>query len=448
MKPRGTVLVVDDDEEMRFLLEDQLREARYDVISAANGPEALDRLGSSRVDVLVTDNVMPGMKGVELLSEVRSREPEIPVVIITAFGSIEYAVDAMRAGAYHYVAKPFRMDQLLATVESAMRDRRMWHELASPPEAGASGAGGLVGESPAIRKAIQLTLRAATVDTPVLLLGESGTGKELLARTLHAGGRRNGPFIAVNCSAIPETLLESQLFGHRRGAFTDAREDHAGLFRQADGGTILLDEIGDMPAALQGKLLRVLQEKVVHPLGADATLAVDVRTVAATHRDLEALVRHGQFRQDLYYRLNVIVVRVPPLRERMEDLVPLVAHFLEKHGRRLGRPGCVVTPEAMDALRRHSWPGNVRELENTIERGLVLGRGNALGLEDLPPALRARPGAGAVPQSAASLAEMEREHILRTLRAAGGNRAAAARLLGVDRKTLYRKLKGYGIRLQ
>ena len=308
------------------------------------------------------------------------------------------------------------------------------------------GTIGLVGDAPAFRRAIEVTLRAAAVDAPVLLLGESGTGKELLARTLHAGGpRRSGPFVAVNCSAIPESLLENQLFGHRRGAFTDAREDHAGVFQQADRGTILLDEIGDMPAPLQGKLLRVLQDKVVHPLGAAAPVPVDVRIVAATHRDPESLVRQERFRHDLYYRLNVIVVRIPPLRERMEDLAPLLAHFLAKHGERLGRPGCVITPEAMEALRRHSWPGNVRELENTIQRALVLGRGDTVGLADLPVALRVAADASPTPSAAISLAEMEREHIVRTLRTAGGNRSAAARLLGVDRKTLYRKLKRYGI---
>ena len=445
MNTRGTILVVEDDAEMRDLLQDELGEARYEVIVAGDGVEALERLSASAVDVVVTDHMMPGMRGRELLSEIRAREPEVPVVIITAFGTIDSAVDAMRAGAYHYVAKPFRMEQLLATVEGAMRERRLWVQLRAP---GGRGRLEIVADSPPMRKAIELAMRAASADTPVLLLGESGTGKELLARALHAASpRRDAPFIPVNCSAIPESLLESQLFGHRRGAFTDAREDLRGLFQEAKGGTLFLDEIGDMPLALQGKLLRALQEKEILPLGAPAPVRVDVRIVAATHRKLEDLVGQGSFRQDLYYRLDVIAVQIPPLRERPEDLIPLVAHFLEKHGRRLGRPGCTLTSEAMEALQRHSWPGNVRELENAIERGLVLGSGGAIGIGDLPPLIRAKSGGPVTPPGSVSLAEVEREHILRTLRAVGGNRAAAARLLAVDRKTLYRKLKLYRIRL-
>ncbi len=447
LKPRGTVLVVEDDEEMRRLLEDELREAGYEVLTAGSGSEGLERLGRAEVDVVVTDMMMPGMKGSELLAEVRARDPEVPVVIITAFGSIDSAVDAMRAGAYRYVAKPFRIEQLLGTVESALRERRQWRELVSLRGQESAGKARLVAAAPAMKRALELMRRAAPVDTPVLLLGESGTGKELLARQLHvASPRVKAPFVAVNCSAIPETLLESQLFGHRRGAFTDAREDQRGLFQEADGGTLFLDEIGDMPAVLQGKLLRALQEKEVHPLGAPAAVPVDVRIVAATHRELERLVGEGRFRDDLYYRLNVISVRIPPLRERPEDLVPLVAHFLEKHGARLGRPGCNVSVEAMALLRRHAWPGNVRELENVIERALVLGRSPTIGIEDLPQVLRARPGVEPA-EAPASLAEVEREHILRTLRAVGGNRAAAARLLALDRKTLYRKLRRHGIRL-
>jgi DNA-binding NtrC family response regulator len=361
----------------------------------------------------------------------------------------------MRAGAFHYVAKPFKMDQLLASVESAVTRGRLWQELALGAEADGPGGATIVAESLAMRKAVDLTLRAAPATSPVLLLGESGTGKELLARALHAASPRGAaPFLAINCSAIPEHLLESQLFGHRRGAFTDAREDHRGLFREADGGTLLLDEIGDMAPLLQAKLLRVLQEHEIQPVGAPLPLAVDVRIVAATHADLDRLVLDGRFRQDLYYRLNVISVHVPPLRERMEDLVPLLRHFLAKYGPRHGKPAASIEPEALEVLRQHGWPGNVRELENCIERALVLGRSGSIGLADLPPALRGAAAAGApraagpteAAPRAASLADLEREHILRTLRAVGGNRAAAARLLNVDRKTLYRKLRDYGDR--
>jgi DNA-binding NtrC family response regulator len=462
-----TILVVEDDREMRGFLHEELREAGYDVVGAASGDEALDHLGHAAVDVVVTDLVMPGMKGSDLLAHVRAREPEVPVVIITAFGSIDSAVESLKAGAYHYVAKPFRMEQLLATVESALRERALLRQVVTLRERLGGGRSRIVAESPAMRRPIDVLMRAAAADAPTLLLGESGTGKELLARALHEESpRRDRPFLAINCSAIPETLLESQLFGHRRGSFTDAREDRRGLFQEAEGGSVFLDEIGDLPLALQGKILRVLQEREVHPLGAPAPLPVDVRTIAATHRDLETLAAQGRFRQDLYYRLNVIAVRIPPLRERPEDLLPLVAHFLEKHGRRLGRAGCTLSAEALTALQRHAWPGNVRELENAIERALVLGRDAVLGIADLPEALRPRPRSGAGGASGAmggassaaggangpdggaaslSLAEVEREHILRILRTARGNKAAAARILGLDRKTLYRKLRAYGI---
>ena len=303
----------------------------------------------------------------------------------------------------------------------------------------------ILAESHAMKNVMAVIDRAAVHDTPVLLIGESGTGKELLARALHKKSpRATGPFVAVNCSAIPETLLESELFGHRRGAFTDARDDRPGLFQSARAGTILLDEIGDMAAALQGKLLRVLQQKEVHPLGAPAPVPVDVRIVTATHRDLTTLVNEERFRQDLLYRINVIEVRVPPLRERSDDLAPLVRHLLDKHAAKLRKPKCSVSAEAMAVIRRHPWPGNVRELENVIERALVLGHGTVIEVEDLPESLRNPVGstAGGI---ARRLVDVERDHIVRTLRAVGGNKAAAARALGLNRKTLYRKLTQHRI---
>jgi DNA-binding NtrC family response regulator len=441
----STVLVVDDDREMRSMLEEDLAEAGFRVVTAAGGDEALERLGAGGIDLVVTDLVMPGMKGDRLLAEVRVRHADVPVLIMTGFGSIDSAVEAMKAGAAHYLAKPFQLDQLVVAVEAALRDRGLRIQLQELRSAGSSGLDTIVAESPATRHALDLVRRSALVDSSVLIRGESGTGKELLAQALHLGGpRRDGPFVAINCSAIPETLLESQLFGHRRGSFTDAREDRRGLFLEAERGSLFLDEIGDMPPALQSKLLRVIQEREIHPIGAPAPVPVDVRIVAATHRNLEQLVQDGAFRQDLYYRLNVIEIRVPPLRERPEDLVPLVAHFLRKHGARLGRPGVTVAPQAMGAMRRHAWPGNVRELENVIERALVLGRDDVIRPEDLPESLRARPTTGDASE-VRLLADVERDQILRALRRVNGNKAAAARLLGLDRKTLYRRLQQYGL---
>jgi two-component system, NtrC family, response regulator HydG len=310
----------------------------------------------------------------------------------------------------------------------------------------ADGPTGILAESRAMRTVMELIERAARRDTPVLLIGESGTGKELLAHALHGKSpRANGPFVAVNCSAIPETLLESELFGHRKGAFTDARDDQRGQFQLAQRGTIFLDEIGDMAPALQGKLLRVLQEREVHPLGAPVPVPIDVRIVTATHRNLAALVADGRFRQDLLYRINVIEVRVPPLRERPDDLVPLVHHLLWKHGTSLGASGCTVSDDVMAVFRRYSWPGNVRELENAIERALVLGDGTAITFADLPDSLREPPAPRTGRSGGQRLADVERDHIVGTLRAVSGNKAAAARVLGLDRKTLYRKLTQHRI---
>jgi two-component system, NtrC family, response regulator HydG len=310
------------------------------------------------------------------------------------------------------------------------------------PRRGGNPPDGILAESQAMRAVVSLIDRAARRDTAILLVGESGTGKELLARAIHRRSpRANGPFVAVNCSAIPDTLLESELFGHRRGAFTDAREDQRGLFQSANRGTLFLDEIGDMPPALQAKLLRVLQEKEVQPLGASAPVAVDVRVVTATHRDLDGLVRQERFRQDLLYRINVVEVWVPPLRDRLEDLAPLVAHLVDKLGARLGFGSCTVTADVMTAFARYPWPGNVRELENVIERALVLGSGVTIGLEDLPDRLTRRPTSTSSSGECGRLVDVERDHIRRTLEILGGNKAATARALDVNRKTLYRKLR-------
>ena len=444
MSGNGRILVVEDDEAMRLFLDEELRDAGYEVVTANDGVAALHQFASGVVDVVVSDVIMPGMRGDELLAELRARHRDVPVVLITAFGSIDSAVGAIKAGAYHYVSKPFHMPQLLSTLEKAMQERRLVQRMDELRARIDQGSQRIVSESPLMAQCLDLALKAAASQSHVLLLGESGTGKELIARWIHEqSSRAERPFIPVNCSAIPESLLESHLFGHRRGAFTDAREDRPGLFQEAAGGTIFLDEIGDMPLALQAKILRVLQEKEIHPLGAPVPVPVDVRVIAATHRDLDALVGSGQFRQDLYYRLHVLVIRVPPLREHPEDVLPLAAHFLAKHGKRHGRQGCRLSAEALQLLVNHSWPGNVRELENTIERCIVLGASEEIAGEDLPESLVARSTAALDPGERRSMAEVEREHILRVLRATDGNKAAAARMLGLDRKTLYRKLAAW-----
>jgi two-component system response regulator AtoC len=442
-----TVLVVEDDEDMRVLLEEELRDAGYDVAAAAGGADALDRMAETPVDIVVTDLVMSGMKGNELLSEILARDPDIPVIIITAFGSVESAVKNIKAGAFHYLTKPFRTEDLKLIIDEALRKRAFKREVVSLQNSFEQGNVRIVARSPSMLKVLDVVQRASPTDVPVLLLGESGTGKELLARILHEESpRKKGSFVAVNCSAIPEQLLESILFGHRRGAFTDAKDDQAGLFQVAHDGTVFLDEIGDMPIGTQGKILRVLQEGTIHPLGAPAPVLVDTRVIAATNRDVESLLQKERFRRDLFYRLNVVTVEIPPLRERPEDLLPLAAYFLNKHGQRLKRPGCSLSTDAMEALRRYQWPGNVRELENVIARAIVLGKDRVIDVRDLPATFQSHlPRSKGPSENIPPIAEVEREHIVKTLRYARGNKAQAARLLGMDRKTLYRKMKAYKI---
>ena len=441
----GHVLVVEDDAEMRQLLEDELGAAGWTVTAVGDGAAALAALARRGCDAIVTDVRMPVMGGDELLARVRAADPGLPVVVMTAFGSVESAVEAMRAGAYHYVTKPFRMDTLIATLVAALEERRARAAVLQSTEPDPVALG-LVAESAAMRRLVALVGRAALVDSPVLVRGESGTGKELVARALHEHGpRRGGPFVPVNCSAIPEALLESLLFGHRRGAFTDAREDRAGFFQAADGGTLFLDEIGDMPLALQAKLLRTLQDSRIQPLGATTSEEVNVRVVAATHRDLERMCATGEFRQDLYYRLNVIPLVIPPLRERPDDLLPLATRLLARIAARQGRGPMSLSRDAVERMRARPWPGNVRELENLLERATVFNEGDVIGPEHFPDSPAALPGGEASEGEIRSLSEVEREQIEKALRSVNGNKSAAARLLGLDRKTLYRKIELYGL---
>ncbi|HYT74084.1 MAG TPA: sigma-54 dependent transcriptional regulator [Vicinamibacterales bacterium] len=440
-----TVLVVEGNEAMQRVLQQTLR-PRYTVLTASCWNQAHEIRSHAEVDVVVLDvnNLTdPDRLGVDELCLEADRTP----IVLLANSSREPAGNGRaRSGPLMtFPARPVSLRELHRTLEEAVVHKHDGRE----PERSQSAvdeSNGILAQSVAMRNVMALIDRAAQRDTPILLIGESGTGKELLARAVHKRSPRTlGPFVAVNCSAIPETLLESELFGHRRGAFTDARDDQRGLFQSAQRGTIFLDEIGDMAPALQGKLLRVLQEKEVHPLGAPAPVPTDVRIITATHRDLTTLVAEGKFREDLLYRINVIEVRVPPLRERPDDLEPLIHHLLRKYGKRLAKPGCTVSAEAMVLMRQHAWPGNVREVENVIERALVLGTGTVIDVEDLPDRLRDQPAPNGCGVACQRLADVEREHILRTLRAVKGNKAAAARVLGLNRKTLYRKLTQHRI---
>jgi two-component system response regulator AtoC len=444
MTPDVTVLVVEDDEALQRQLRQTLR-SRYTVLTASCWTEAHEIRARADVDVMVVDVSLTSRDraGLDALC---ADKRDLPYVLVATPSRTTETGAGMEASPplLAFPARPVEFRELPRTLEDAIANRRAGRELAHTRAVGHELTG-ILAESGAMRAVMRLIDRAAQCDTPVLLVGESGTGKELLARALHKQSpRAQGPFLAVNCSAIPETLLESELFGHRRGAFTDARDDQRGLFQSAQRGTIMLDEIGDMAPALQGKLLRVLQEKEVHPLGAPAPVPTDVRIVTATHRDLAALVAEARFREDLFYRINVIEVRVPPLRERPGDLGRLVRHLLDKHGTKIGKPDCTVSDEVMAVLRRHTWPGNVRELENVIERALVLGAGPLISVEDLPDTLNDRPSHSGR-AGGRRLADVEREHIVHTLHAVSGNKAAAARVLGLNRKTLYRKLTQHQI---
>jgi two-component system, NtrC family, response regulator AtoC len=444
-----TVLVVDDDAAMRDLLTEHLGDEGYRVEAAPGGRTAVDRVKQGGVDLVITDIRMPDLDGLDVLRELQSAEGAPTVITITAFGSIENAIRAMKLGAYDYLCKPFDIEEVSLVVDRAMRERRLRHEVATLRREVQRPyrLGNLVGVSDAMRDVFDLVRRLSQATASVLITGESGTGKELVARALHYNSARaRKPFVAVNCAAIPETLLESELFGHKRGAFTDARADHTGLVVEADGGTLFLDEIAELSPALQAKLLRVLQDREVRPVGASRSEKVDVRVIAATNREIDALMRDGRFREDLFYRLNVVGVRLPALRERTDDILPLCEHFLVRAAERAGRPAKPLAPAAAKLLVAYPWPGNVRELENVVERAVALSDQPEIGPHDLPPALRDRK---ADPLAAAlgrrlTLEEVEREYILRVLQDESGNKTRAAARLGLDRKTLYRKLEEYG----
>jgi DNA-binding NtrC family response regulator len=454
-RARTQLLVVEDDAAMRELLNEALVEEGYRVDVAAGGRAGIDRVRHGGIDLVVTDVKMPDMDGLDMLAEIRAasaQDPNIPaahVIVVTAFGSIETAKRALKLGAHDYITKPFEIDDLVVAVEKALDERTLRREVARLRKEVARPYqfDNIIGRSPAMQDVFALIRRLSSSAVNVLITGESGTGKELVAHALHYNSpRAKAPFVAVNCAAIPDTLLESELFGYKRGAFTDARSDHAGMFVEAAGGTIFLDEIGDLSPALQAKLLRVLQEREVRPLGATRPEKVDVRVLSATNRDLAQRMSEGVFREDLFYRLNVIEVVLPALRDRAEDIVPLSEHFLGAATKRSAKRLNAISQAAMKILLAYPWPGNVRELENVVERAVALAEGDQINPDDLPAQVRERRSADVLAGALArnlTLGELEREYIHRVLQAEGGNKTRAAQRLGLDRKTLYRKLEEY-----
>jgi two-component system response regulator AtoC len=451
MKPQ--ILVVDDDRGMCELLELGLARRGFQVRWTTEPRKVLELLQQDFYEAVVTDLNMPGQDGIELTRQLVGNRSDLPVIVITAFGSMESAVESMRAGAYDFVTKPLEVDSLALVLQRAVQHRALREEvkLLRRAVAASHGVDNLIGESSEMRRVFNLLSRVAEADVSVLVLGESGTGKELVARAVHTRSqRKDGPFIAVNCSALPEALLESELFGHTRGAFTDARSPRRGLFQQAHGGTLFLDEIGDLPLSLQPRLLRALQERKVRPVGSDTEIDIDVRVLAATNQDLESAVTEKLFRGDLYYRLNVVQVRLPPLRARENDVLLLAQHFLRQTAARLDKHVERLSPSTAERLLAYSWPGNVRELQNCIERAVALTAYDQLGVDDLPEKIRDyRPSqvllASDHPSELVTMDEIERRYILRVLDVVSGNKSLAAQILGFDRRTLYRKLERYGI---
>jgi len=473
------ILLVEDDPSVRQSMAQVLRDEGYDVRTAVDGQDAIDHY-SDRTDLVVADLNMPRLTGRELLGWVTRNHPQTQVILMTGFGTIPQAVEAIKAGASAYLTKPLNPDELLHQVRKTLEDRRLRQELSQLRAKLGEGwhRRNIIGQSSTIQEIFAIIDRAAAVKTTVLVIGESGTGKELVARALHeAGSRRDGPFLALNCGAIPENLIESTLFGHEKGAFTGADQRQKGYFQSAHGGTLLLDEIGELPLGLQSKLLRALEEGAITPVGTTALQKVDVRIVAATNRDPEAQVREGQLREDLYYRLNVVRIAIPPLRQRREDIGLLTRHFLDELCRQNNFEPRQVDPTLLAAFERYDWPGNVRELRNTLESLVVLSGKRVLTAEDLPAKFRAEPspqpspcvqGEGVGAASAAgvrggrvgaasaadptadasdlNLQSLSKQAILKALDACGGNRTEAARQLGISRRTLHRRLNEFGIR--
>ncbi len=444
------VLLVDDDDSLSETLALAIGKRGYRASRASSGDAALLAIGSADVDfdVVVTDLNMRGLNGIELCERIVLSRPDLPVIVLTAFGSLETAVSAIRAGAYDFISKPVAIDALLIAIDRAAKNRALREEVKRLKLAieRRPRFEQLIGESAAMHGVYDLVDRIADTETSVLITGESGTGKEVVSRALHARSRRRDrPFVAINCAAMPEALLESELFGHVKGAFTDAKNSHEGLCTQADGGTLFLDEIGDMPIGLQPKLLRVLQDRTVRPVGGRSEIPIDIRVIAATNRDLETAVEEGRFREDLYYRINVVHIELPPLRARAGDVLSIAQHFLDRFAERAQKHVTGIAQGAAEKLVSYGWPGNVRELQNCIERGVALTRYEALSVDDLPEKVRNYRRSHVLvssddPSELVPMDEVERRYITRVMEAVGGNKTAAARILGFDRKRLYRML--------
>lgn len=458
-EPDISILIVDDEPDMVELIRRTVsRELAWRVFTAGCGKDALQAVEEGSPDLVLLDIKMPDIDGMELLGTLRQRPDPPTVIMMTAYGVIELAVESIRQGAYDFITKPFDYARLVHTLRQAVEHRKLVREnlalqrLVREKE----GFQDMVGASPGMKRVFETIQMVAPTDATVLVTGESGTGKELVARAIHRlSSRAGGPFVAVNCPTLPGNVLESELFGYVRGAFTDARQDRKGLFQEADGGTIFLDEIGDLPHNLQAKLLRVLQEKEIKPLGHSRSFKVNVRVVASTNQDLKKQMAHGKFREDLYYRLNVVSIHLPPLRKRMEDVPLLAHHFLQKHGSRFGKSGIQISPEAMEALLTHDWPGNVRELENTIQRAMILARSGNISKEDLSQELGQRGSAWPTvfhlsyrEAKSRVLGYFHKEYLSRLLEENSGNVTRAAEACGLERQALQQLLKRYNLSRQ
>ncbi len=448
---KATILVVDDDRAHRTMLRVNLASAGYRVLEAGDGDEVVPILASKPVDLVLLDLKMQRLDGLATLAAMQEAGHQVPTIIITAFSSVESAVAAMKRGAADYITKPVDIEELLLTIGKTLEHHKLREENIQLRQRldERFSFGNIIGRSKPMQELFATLAMVAPTDATVLITGESGTGKELVANALHQNSnRKNGPFVAINCAALHEQLLESELFGHERGAFTGATSLRRGRFEQADGGTLFLDEIGDMSPATQAKILRVLQEGQFERLGGDTTITVDVRLVAATHKDLEAMVAEGTFRQDLYFRLNVVPINLPPLRERTEDIPELAHHFLRRYAQKNRKDIKGIDPQALQLLVRHTWPGNIRELENCMERAVILCPGEVITPAELPPQLqpaKTPSQAAAPPTTGLTLREMEREMIRTTLETTGHNKSRAAKILGIARQTLLNKIREYGL---